>query len=144
MITVNLTHVRLLVRDYPACFDFYGEVLEIPLRLGVRDGQYAEFAAGDAFIGLYRRSDMAAVVGTSARPPAADAQDPVVLTFEVRSVDETYRLLREKGVEFVTPPTDRRDWFLRTAHFRDPDGNLLEIYENLADASAEAHDAQSG
>lgn len=30
-----------------------------------------------------------------------------------------------------TPSQDRPDWGVRVAHFRDPDGNLIEINQNL-------------
>jgi catechol 2,3-dioxygenase-like lactoylglutathione lyase family enzyme len=80
-------------------------------------------------IGLYRRELMAQVLGRTAGTGAGPAA--AVLTFEVHSVDETHEMLRQRGVKFDTQPTDRPDWFLRTAHFRDPDGNLIEIYENM-------------
>jgi catechol 2,3-dioxygenase-like lactoylglutathione lyase family enzyme len=32
----------------------------------------------------------------------------------------------------MTAPQDRAEWDIRTAHFRDPDGNLPEIYSPLA------------
>lgn len=51
--------------------------------------------------------------------------------FEVDDVDVAYQQLRDKGITFVTEPLDRPDWGIRTAHFRDPDGNLIEIYNNL-------------
>ena len=37
----------------------------------------------------------------------------------------------QKGVEFAVGPTDRPDWYLRTAHFRDPEGNLIELYHGI-------------
>jgi catechol 2,3-dioxygenase-like lactoylglutathione lyase family enzyme len=50
-----------------------------------------------------------------------------VLCFDVGDVDATHRALAGQGVVFLTPPTDRPAWMIRTAHFRDPDGNLVEI-----------------
>jgi catechol 2,3-dioxygenase-like lactoylglutathione lyase family enzyme len=46
-------------------------------------------------------------------------------------VDEVYELVKEQNGIVVTQPQDRPDWGIRTAHFRDPDGNLIEIYNNL-------------
>jgi catechol 2,3-dioxygenase-like lactoylglutathione lyase family enzyme len=43
-----------------------------------------------------------------------------------------YADLKAKGITFITEPQDRAHWGIRTAHFRDPDGNLLEIYNPLA------------
>jgi lactoylglutathione lyase len=54
-----------------------------------------------------------------------------VLDFLVDNVDDTHRQLLEKGVVFLKEPHDRVEWNARLAHFRDPDGNLLEIYHSL-------------
>lgn len=56
----------------------------------------------------------------------------VVLDFGVDNVDETYQELCNKGVSFINKPHDRSDWRARVAHFRDPDGYLIEIYTSLA------------
>jgi catechol 2,3-dioxygenase-like lactoylglutathione lyase family enzyme len=47
-------------------------------------------------------------------------------------VDELYYHLKEKNAIIVTQPMDRPEWGLRTAHFRDPDGNLIEIFSNMS------------
>jgi len=52
--------------------------------------------------------------------------------FHVDSVDEYYNYLSEKGVQFINEPHDRKDWGIRVAHFRDPDGNLIEINAPIA------------
>ena len=39
--------------------------------------------------------------------------------------------LLAKGVTVLVPPTDHPDWGIRTVHFRDPDGNLIEVNQNL-------------
>jgi len=38
--------------------------------------------------------------------------------------------LRERGVEIISGPTDQ-PWGHRTLFFRDPDGNVLEIYADI-------------
>jgi len=47
------------------------------------------------------------------------------------NVDEVTKELKAKGVVFETGPIDRSEWGIRTAHFRDPDGNLIEINQPL-------------
>jgi lactoylglutathione lyase len=49
-------------------------------------------------------------------------------------VDATYADLKARGVHFVTEPADQEAWVLRVAHFRDPDGNLIEINAPLKQA----------
>ena len=72
------------------------------------------------------------VVGTTDLPVEVESQDRVVLHFQVDSVDQTVEQLRAKGVVIVQEPTDRPTWGSRTAHFRDPDGTLIEISQGLA------------
>jgi catechol 2,3-dioxygenase-like lactoylglutathione lyase family enzyme len=106
-------------------------VLDMPLTLEVEGDVYAEFDAGGHILALYRRDFMAGTIGTTGKPADADAQDRVALSFDVDDVDEAYRTLTARGVVFVVGPTDRAEWVLRTAHFRDPDGNLIEINHSL-------------
>ena len=54
-------------------------------------------------------------------------QDAVVLVLATKNVDAAANMLRAKGVALVSEPEDRPDWGIRTAHFRDPDGHLIEI-----------------
>jgi catechol 2,3-dioxygenase-like lactoylglutathione lyase family enzyme len=122
---------RLLVRDFPACFRFYRDVLGFEPAFGSEDDVYADLKTGDVTIALFSRTLMAEAVGTTALSEDAIAQDSVALVFAVENVDASCDELRAKGVELVTEPQDRPDWMIRAAHFRDPDGNLLEIYTDL-------------
>jgi len=45
-------------------------------------------------------------------------------------VEDTYQELKNK-VKFITNPTEQKDWGIKVAHFRDPAGSLIEIYERL-------------
>jgi lactoylglutathione lyase len=60
--------------------------------------------------------------------PARGARSVVVT--EVADVDAAYEELRCKGVEFIRAPQDRHRG-MRSAHFKDPDGNVWEIHEKL-------------
>jgi catechol 2,3-dioxygenase-like lactoylglutathione lyase family enzyme len=122
---------RLLVRDFAACFRFYRDVLGFEPAFGSEDDVYADLKTGEVTIALFSRALMAEGVGTTALPDDAVAQDKVALVFAVDNVDATCEELLAKGIELATKPQDRPDWMIRTAHFRDPDGNLLEIYTDL-------------
>ena len=128
---LKYTHTRLLVRDFPAAFRFYRDTLGFPTTFGEEDENYADFDAGGMTLALFPRPLMAEAVGTMDSPAHGGGQDAVALIFAVEDVDQAYQDLGAQGVAFLTPPQDRPLWGIRTAHFRDPDGNLLEIYSPL-------------
>jgi len=55
------------------------------------------------------------------------ARAGTVIYFEVDDVDAAVKNLRERGLEFDTPPTDQR-WLWREAYLDDPAGNRICIY----------------
>ena len=129
---MTYTYTRLLVRNMGKTFRFYRDVLGLTPKLGGEDDVYAEFETGATTLALFRRSFMAPVVAAQDKPAAPEGQDTVALIFAVDNVDQAYRKLSGKGIAFVTQPEDRPEWGLRTAHFRDPDGALIEIYSPLS------------
>ncbi len=122
---------RLLVNDLPSCFRFYRDVMGFTCKNGDENSEYASFATGPTDIALCSRQIMAQDLGEAEVPANATYQPQALLCFEVDNVDETYRQLKAQGIEFVAGLTDHPDWGMRTAHFRDPDGNLVEIYHDL-------------
>ena len=62
----------------------------------------------------------------------ADADSRFQLTIGVDDVDAACSELAAKGIELLNGPMDR-DWGVRTASFRDPDGHIWEIAANLPD-----------
>jgi lactoylglutathione lyase len=124
-------YTRLLVSNFRECFLFYRDVMGFRAGFGAEDGTYAVFPVGEVNIALFDRQEMSENLGTAHKAAHADAQDRVALIFAVDDVDEACQQLTERGVSFVVGPTDHPDWGIRTAHFRDPDGNLIEINHPL-------------
>lgn len=128
---LNFNYVRLLVKDFAACHRFYSRVLGFATRFGGEDGVYDEFDTGAITLAIFSRKMMAQAVGSTSLPPEAPAQDRAVLIFAVESVDETAAKLKAAGVVFTKEPHDQQAWMIRVAHFRDPDGNLIEINQPM-------------
>ena len=129
---LQLTHLRLLVSNYQDSFLFYRDVLGFYIEWGDENSGYAELHTGDNIkLALLRKEVMAEAVPSAYQPSAIECHNKVALVFAVDNVDELYQHLKEHNVIIVTQPLDRPEWGLRTAHFRDPDGNLIEIFSNL-------------
>ncbi len=127
----KFTHTRLYVHNFEACYLFYRDIIGLTPFTGDSKGPYADFATGDVKLALFNRQLMAQIVGRQHEPVAVTAEDRLGIVFEVDNVDAEYERLSGLGITFTTLPTDRPDWGLRTAHFRDPDDNLVEIIARL-------------
>jgi len=131
---LTFTHARLLVNEYQACFRFYRDTLGFDVEWGDEDGVYADFRTGDTTLALFDRRAMVEVVETNEKNVDPSHQDAVTIVFEVDDVDEAYKRLHG-DVEFITEPHDQAGWGIRVAHFRDPEGTLIEINEPLTPMS---------
>jgi len=103
----------------------------LPVRYGDENGIYAEFKSEAVHIALFIKDLMAEVVGCENKTSTHDSQDGVALILRVDNIDDVYEKLKSKEIEFVTPPEDHEEWHCRMAHFRDPDGNLIELNGDL-------------
>ncbi|MEH2276846.1 MAG: VOC family protein [Nostoc sp.] len=128
---LQLTHLRLLVSNYKDSFLFYRDLLKFDVDWGDEDSGYAEFNTGYLKLGLFKKELMAEVVPRIEQLSYVANRDKIVLIFAVDNVDEVYKQVKDQNAIVVTQPQDRPSWGIRTAHFRDPDGNLIEIYNNL-------------
>jgi lactoylglutathione lyase len=131
-IGVKFDNVRLLVVHFDEAFVFYRDVLGLEPTWGRVGENYASFAfPGGGQLALFRRALMAEAVGTATRPATRLEQDTAALVLSVDDVDEACGRLRAAGVALLDSPQNRDAWGIRSAHFRDPDGNLIEIYAPL-------------
>lgn len=133
---MKLVSVRLLVSDFDTCFRFYRDVMKLEATWGAEGEGYASFKTEESsLLELFPRAEMAAIVGTVNLPSQVTGQDRVVISFSVPDVDATVEELRANDVGILVEPTDRPDWGVRAAQFRDPDGNLVELYTHLPESS---------
>ncbi|MET8142402.1 VOC family protein [Sphaerisporangium sp. NPDC005288] len=128
---MDALYPRLLVSRFPECFRFYDGVLTEALggtrAKGEPSGPYANWGLGDqSLLSLLDRAMMAGVVG-DLRPPAPS--DAAMLVLTVGDVDAAAACGERHGGRVVAAPAARPEWgpTVRTAHLRDPDGNLLEF-----------------
>ena len=127
----NLNYVRLLTDKYNEMWDFYAIKLGMNPRLGKENGVYEEFRINGAVLSIYKREYMGNALNTTLPAFPKKPNDTVVIILQVPNVDDAYKELNERGVTFITKPEDREEWIIRTAHLRDPDGNLIELNEPI-------------
>ena len=122
-----LDYVVLIVSDLERALSFYTR--SIGLELQHRADEYAQLKAGTTRLSLYTRDAMAKTLGLAldAPSPAAPAFE---LGFKVSDCDAAFAELVVGGAPAVAPPTTR-PWRQRTAYVRDPDGNLIELAQDL-------------
>lgn len=126
----TLTHVRLLVEDFRATFHFYRDLMGFDYRAGDESGPYVEFFAGNIVLSLFLRTQMLQVLSAE-YASGLTRSDVVVLCFNVADVDAMVARLRTHRVSILLEPQDMPEWSLRVAHFRDPEGNLIEVNQPL-------------
>lgn len=121
----QLDYTVVFARDLPAMRRFYEEVMRFPIHNELGPSWIA-YRVGSNILALTERGMM--FDDPSPDPGALSVQ----LAFRVApaEMDRCAEELVAAGVSIVAPPQDQ-EWGHRTLFFRDPDGNVLEIYAEL-------------
>ena len=126
-----LSHIRQLdytviyARDLPAMRQFYEKVMEFPV-INVLSERWIEFGIGSTRLAL-------TVYGGRFKdvpPPAGNLCLQLAFRVPPAEVAKCAALLESRGVKMELPVTDHA-FGHRTVFFRDPDGNVLEIYAEI-------------
>jgi len=120
-----LDYTVVRVRDMDAMRDFYGRTLRFEL-LRELSANWIEYRIGPNILALAGRFRFVE------NPTLGDGIASVQLAFRVpyEAVDVCAAELTDAGITLLSPPTDQ-PWRHRTLFFRDPDGNLVEIYADF-------------
>jgi catechol 2,3-dioxygenase-like lactoylglutathione lyase family enzyme len=120
-----IDYTVIFVRDMAAMRHFYEDVLGFPLLRELSQG-WIEYRLGSNTLALARPSR------TAADAPTPNGSASLQLAFKVSAaeVDQCAHELVRQGVSLLSPPTDQV-FGHRTLFFRDPDGNLLEVFADI-------------
>lgn len=112
----RVANTHYWTKDMSSAVSFYRDVLGLSMRM--RAGEdWAEFDVGGTTVALH---------GT--REGHAPPQGGATVVFEVDDLDVTIRALRSRGVQFEGE-VNEVPGHGRFVSFRDPDGNLLQIFQ---------------
>jgi len=122
----SVDYTVIFARQMTKMREFYGSTMGFPLHRELSPN-WVEYRVGSNILALAipgaRFSDPLPPVGTMS----------LQLAFRVapQEVDVCAATLADRGVAILSPPTDQ-PFGHRTLFFRDPDGNVLEIYAEIA------------
>jgi len=123
----NVDYVVLLCEDMARMRRFYLEVMKFPLELD--RPEWVSLRVGSGLLCLRPRRPEGALQDG----PAIAGSASVQLAFRVppSEIDACHKELVAQGVEMVGPPRDIPAWRHRALFFRDPEGNVIEIYAEV-------------
>jgi lactoylglutathione lyase len=127
---MKLTHTRILVNNYKECYQFYKDVLAFTCTWGDETSNYAQFDTGNTYLSIFDKKQMLEDIQEPYETKSSSPLNEVAIIFGVEDVDATYDSLKSK-VDFISEPHNREDWGIRVAHFRDPNGTLIEINQRI-------------
>lgn len=118
---MNLASVRLVTKNVAALGAFYQELTGV---IPVGFGEFLELATAGATVAICSQRSAAA---EDAGALSAAHNRSAVLEFVVDDVDAERARLEPLVSDWVLQPTDQ-PWGNRSMLFRDPDGNLINVY----------------
>jgi lactoylglutathione lyase len=123
----NLDYIILLCERMAKTREFYLNVMKFPLEMDRPN--WVSFRVGSGLLTLRPRG--AGIAWHDG--PAVQGSACIQLAFRVPppAVEEWHRELIANGVEILSPPKDLLNWRHRTLFFRDPEGNIIEIYAEI-------------
>jgi len=120
-----IDYTVIFARDMAAMRRFYEGILRFPLSRELSPG-WIEYCVGGNTLALAKPSRTAADAPT----PTGSAALQLAFKVSAAEVDQCADELVRHGVDLLSPPTDQA-FGHRTLFFRDPDGNLLEIFAEI-------------
>lgn len=124
---MKFVSTRIITADVKRLVDFYEMVTEVSAVWG--NELFAEIPTpvGALAIGSDKTVPL---FGNGSAEPAANRS--AIVEFIVEDVDAEHQRLRQHLVEVVTEPTTM-PWGNRALLFRDPDGNLVNLFTPVTD-----------
>jgi predicted enzyme related to lactoylglutathione lyase len=124
---VKFISTRIITADINRLVDFYEMVTEVSAVWG--NELFAEIPTPIGTVAIGSDKTVPLFGGGSAEPAANRS---AIVEFIVDDVDVEFKRLRERVAEIATEPTTM-PWGNRALLFRDPDGNLINLFTPVTD-----------
>ena len=121
----SIDYTIVFARQMKAMREFYETTLGFPLHKELGP-QWIEYRVGSNILALTERG----LVFDDPAPPVGVLSLQMAFRVAPGEVASCASALEERGVSIISGPTDQ-PWGHRTLFFRDPDGNVLEIYAEI-------------
>ena len=115
----KLFTVRIFVTDWERAMGFYSRTLEMTVTHRSDEWGWAQLATGEAQLALER-------IDPSDEEGRGLVGRFIGVSLEVPDIFATYKILAERGVDFLGPP-EKQPWGGVLVHLRDPDGTVLTL-----------------
>ena len=120
-----LTGIALITDDVLALATFYADLLDAEVE---GDASFAVVKVAGAGLAFFSKAGMEAM---SPGSMAGAVHGGFTIEFNVDDVDARYERLVASGVRIAKPLTTQQ-WGRRSVWVRDPDGNIVNFYQNVA------------
>jgi len=121
---MELVQSRIVTDDVQRLAVFYARLVRAEV---VLNDYYVEVPTGAMSVGFSRRRFTEYREDQAARSGRPQERAEIILDFQAGDVDAEYQRIAGLGVDWVTPPTTQ-PWGNRTMIFRDPQGNLVNVF----------------
>lgn len=115
--------ICLITRDVDRLAAFYQDLLRVEIQ---RDGDNVLFMTGGTELSIFSSAGMERMAHGSM---AGAGYGSYTIEIEVEDVDAEFARLTGRGTPVVKPP-ETYPWSRRSAWFRDPDGNIVNLFMN--------------
>jgi predicted enzyme related to lactoylglutathione lyase len=132
---MKLASVRLVTEDLSTLTAFYSALTETEPVTPFGPGDYVELHTEGSIIALVTTAGVKRFNNAAA---VAAVNRSAILEFEVDDVDAERARLDDRVTDWIQEPTTQ-PWGNRSMLFRDPDGNLINVYSSAGSPVSGSH-----
>ncbi|MFZ6765152.1 VOC family protein [Pseudoroseomonas sp. WGS1072] len=120
----NLDYTVILCTKLAETRAFYRDVMRFPIEVDLEN--WVSFRVGSTLLTLRPRGPWS--VCDDGLLPSGTAAMQLAFRVPLAAVDQCHEELVTQGVAILKGPTNLPKWRHRALFFRDPEGNIIEIY----------------